>query len=202
MGSLENRVRAAVLSRCRKGRARPPKPVAGIQHMRDRTRSATTARSVTIASSRQGSKNSTYDCRLSARPFVSSVTISGARQAKISAVFRHIKVRFCRDGLTIVVIFIDEWKLPRGEKFLKTVFTRHILQTLYELLGALADDDADRLRAAFRKAAKATIPTTIPAIPMLRRGSGGSSAPMPFSVTSGSERPMTRCWPRHTSDEL
>jgi tetratricopeptide (TPR) repeat protein len=32
------------------------------------------------------------------------------------------------------------------------------LQTLYELLGALADDDADRLRAAFREAAKAHHP--------------------------------------------
>jgi curved DNA-binding protein CbpA len=32
------------------------------------------------------------------------------------------------------------------------------LQTLYELLGALADDDADRLRAAFREAAKASHP--------------------------------------------
>jgi curved DNA-binding protein CbpA len=32
------------------------------------------------------------------------------------------------------------------------------LQTLYELLGALADDDADRLRAAFREAAKANHP--------------------------------------------
>ena len=32
------------------------------------------------------------------------------------------------------------------------------MQTLYELLGALADDDADRLRAAFREAAKASHP--------------------------------------------
>jgi tetratricopeptide (TPR) repeat protein len=32
------------------------------------------------------------------------------------------------------------------------------LQTLYELLGALPDDDADRLRAAFRSAAKASHP--------------------------------------------
>jgi tetratricopeptide (TPR) repeat protein len=32
------------------------------------------------------------------------------------------------------------------------------LQTLYELLGALPDDDADRLRAAFRNAAKASHP--------------------------------------------
>ena len=32
------------------------------------------------------------------------------------------------------------------------------MQTLYELLGALPDDDADRLRAAFRSAAKASHP--------------------------------------------
>ena len=32
------------------------------------------------------------------------------------------------------------------------------MQTLYELLGALPDDDADRLRAAFRNAAKASHP--------------------------------------------
>jgi hypothetical protein len=29
------------------------------------------------------------------------------------------------------------------------------MKTLYDLLGALPDDDADELRAAFRKAAKA-----------------------------------------------
>ena len=32
------------------------------------------------------------------------------------------------------------------------------MKTLYDLLGALPDDDADRLRAAFRKAAKANHP--------------------------------------------
>jgi curved DNA-binding protein CbpA len=39
--------------------------------------------------------------------------------------------------------------------------------TLYDLLGALPSDDAEGLRIAFRKAAKATHPTSIPTIPML-----------------------------------
>jgi len=36
------------------------------------------------------------------------------------------------------------------------------MKTLYDLLGALPDDDADRLRAAFRKAAKASHPDNNP----------------------------------------
>src|SRR6516162_5716348 len=36
------------------------------------------------------------------------------------------------------------------------------METLYDLLGALPDDDADRLRAAFRKAAKASHPDNNP----------------------------------------
>ena len=36
------------------------------------------------------------------------------------------------------------------------------MTTLYELLGALPDDDADGLRAAFRKAAKASHPDVNP----------------------------------------
>ena len=36
------------------------------------------------------------------------------------------------------------------------------MQTLYELLGALPDDDADRLRAAFSSAAKASHPDNNP----------------------------------------
>lgn len=39
------------------------------------------------------------------------------------------------------------------------------MSTLYELLGALADDDADGLRAAFRKAAKANHPDNNPGDP-------------------------------------
>lgn len=39
------------------------------------------------------------------------------------------------------------------------------MPTLYELLGALADDDADGLRAAFRKAAKANHPDNNPGDP-------------------------------------
>ena len=36
------------------------------------------------------------------------------------------------------------------------------MKTLYDLLGALADDDAERLRAAFRKAVKANHPDNNP----------------------------------------
>ena len=36
------------------------------------------------------------------------------------------------------------------------------MKTLYDLLGALPEDDADRLRAAFRKAAKANHPDNNP----------------------------------------
>jgi curved DNA-binding protein CbpA len=39
------------------------------------------------------------------------------------------------------------------------------MKTLYELLGALPDDDAERLRAAFRKAAKANHPDNNPGDP-------------------------------------
>ena len=39
------------------------------------------------------------------------------------------------------------------------------MKTLYELLGALPDDDAERLRAAFRKVAKATHPDNNPGDP-------------------------------------
>ena len=36
------------------------------------------------------------------------------------------------------------------------------MKTLYDLLGALPDDDADQLRAAFRRAAKANHPDNNP----------------------------------------
>src|ERR1700730_624988 len=39
------------------------------------------------------------------------------------------------------------------------------MKTLYELLGALPDDDVERLRAAFRKAAKANHPDNNPGDP-------------------------------------
>ena len=39
------------------------------------------------------------------------------------------------------------------------------MKTLYDLLGALPDDDADGLRAAFRKAAKANHPDFNPGNP-------------------------------------
>src|SRR4051794_3728395 len=45
------------------------------------------------------------------------------------------------------------------------------MKTLYDLLGALADDDAENLRAAFRKAAKATHPDL---------NSGDPEAPLRF----------------------
>ena len=39
------------------------------------------------------------------------------------------------------------------------------MQTLYEILGALPDDDADELRTAFRKAVKASHPDNNPGDP-------------------------------------
>ena len=44
------------------------------------------------------------------------------------------------------------------------------MQTLYELLGALPDDDADRLRAAFRTAAKSSHPDNNPGDPDAAQG--------------------------------
>ena len=53
------------------------------------------------------------------------------------------------------------------------------MATLYDLLGALPDDDADGLRAAFRKAAKASHPDVNPGNPEAA-DSGGLSAPTPY----------------------
>jgi tetratricopeptide (TPR) repeat protein len=61
---------------------------------------------------------------------------------------RHIMARFSRENLGIA---------EKGEIF-EAIIARDIVQTLYELLGALPDDDADGLRAAFRKAVKASHP--------------------------------------------
>ena len=59
-------------------------------------------------------------------------------------------------------------KIPpntEGGNFEKSFIARDIVPTLYELLGALPDDDADGLRAAFRKAAKASHPDNNPTDP-------------------------------------
>lgn len=56
-------------------------------------------------------------------------------------------------------------KITEGGKFENIIIARDIVPTLYELLGALPDDDADTLRAAFRKAAKASHPDNNPADP-------------------------------------
>ena len=53
------------------------------------------------------------------------------------------------------------------------------MKTLYDLLGALPDDDADELRAAFRKAAKANHPDNNPDNPEAAERSEKSSAPTP-----------------------
>ena len=56
-------------------------------------------------------------------------------------------------------------KNPRnieGGNFAKSLIARDVVPTLYELLGALPQDDADSLRAAFRKAAKASHPDNNP----------------------------------------
>jgi curved DNA-binding protein CbpA len=60
-----------------------------------------------------------------------------------------------------VIIRNDNKKLLKGiaEEIL---VSRVNMKTLYELLGALPDDDADRLRAAFHKAAKANHPDSNP----------------------------------------
>ena len=50
--------------------------------------------------------------------------------------------------------------------------------TLYDLLGALPSDDAEELRTAFRKAAKATHPDTNPDNPDAACDSGSWCAPM------------------------
>jgi curved DNA-binding protein CbpA len=47
----------------------------------------------------------------------------------------------------------------------EVIIARDVLPTLYELLDALAEDDADSLRAAFRKAAKANHPDNNPGDP-------------------------------------
>ncbi len=59
-------------------------------------------------------------------------------------------------------------KIPRntrGGNFEKSFIARDIVPTLYELLGALPQDDADGLRAAFRKAAKTSHPDNNPGDP-------------------------------------
>ena len=60
---------------------------------------------------------------------------------------------------SIVFIAGDEREIAEKGKFPRIqILRRDTLPTLYELLGALPDDDADRLRAAFRTAAKASHP--------------------------------------------
>ena len=53
------------------------------------------------------------------------------------------------------------------------------MKTLYELLEALPDDDADGLRAAFRKAAKANHPDFNPGNAEASEDSGVLFAPTP-----------------------
>ena len=47
------------------------------------------------------------------------------------------------------------------------------MKTLYDILGALPDDDAESIRAAFRKAAKANHPDNNP---------GDPDAPLRFKI--------------------
>jgi curved DNA-binding protein CbpA len=76
-------------------------------------------------------------------------------------VFRHTKARFCCQGLCGFVLKDDE-KLLRGGIAEAFIISSVSMKTLYDLLGALPDDDADRLRVAFRKAAKANHPDNNP----------------------------------------
>jgi tetratricopeptide (TPR) repeat protein len=75
-----------------------------------------------------------------------------ARAPKIQPPCRHIMARFSRE---------NRRQYGRGN-FEKFIIARDILPTLYELLGARPEDDADSLRAAFRKAAKASHPDNNP----------------------------------------
>src|SRR3954454_8214763 len=54
MGPFENRLRATMLPGGRKGRTRPPAPAPGVEHMRDRFRSASTTGPITISAVRRG----------------------------------------------------------------------------------------------------------------------------------------------------
>jgi curved DNA-binding protein CbpA len=55
--------------------------------------------------------------------------------------------------------------LPKKGDFSEVISARDIVPTLYELLEALPEDDADGLRRAFRKAAKANHPDNNPGDP-------------------------------------
>jgi curved DNA-binding protein CbpA len=59
----------------------------------------------------------------------------------------------------------NEWELLKRGIFSEVIIARDIVPTLYELLDALPEDDADGLRAAFRKAAKANHPDNNPGDP-------------------------------------
>src|SRR5258705_11563483 len=54
MGPFETRLRATMLAGGRKGRTRPPTPAPGVEHMRDRFRSASTTGPITISAVRRG----------------------------------------------------------------------------------------------------------------------------------------------------
>ena len=62
------------------------------------------------------------------------------------------------------------------------------METLYDLLGALPNDDADSLRAAFRRAAKGAIQTSIRETRTPGSTSAGSCVPTRFSAMSSSEQ--------------
>jgi hypothetical protein len=66
------------------------------------------------------------------------------------------------------------------------------MDTLYDLLGALPRDNAEDLRAAFRRA-KVLTPTLDLAIRTLRSNSGRSSAPTKSLSTRNNARLTTIC---------
>jgi hypothetical protein len=194
MGSLENRVRAEMLSGCRKGGPRPPRPVAGIQHMRDRARSA-----VRSIAKRRRDITTTYNLGLSRffRFFVPPCHNShtpGSRFRRLVALSWHVFVAR--------ILFLDRFGIAEYRKILRS---RDFRGTLCRLFTSCSRRFLKMMLTAFGRHSarprRPIIPTTIPMIPMQRNGSGASSAPMPFSATMSSGRPTTLVWSRRSSSE-
>lgn len=76
--------------------------------------------------------------------------------------------RFSRENTGKPAVIFDRLEFLKrgncweGEVLKGSYFASDIVQTLYELIGALPEDDADHLRAAFREAAKANHPDNNP----------------------------------------
>ena len=71
------------------------------------------------------------------------------------------------------------------------------METLYDLLGALPNDDADDLRAAFRRAVKRAHPDVNPEDPDAGLKFRRIVRANEFSAMPGSVRLMIICWKSH-----